>query len=65
VTIQVDVRPDGTPAAVRVVRDDSGHGFAREAQRCAMGKRFLPALDHDGTPIAGTTNSFVVHFQVQ
>jgi periplasmic protein TonB len=64
VPIQVDVRPDGTPAAVRVLRDP-GHGFAREAQRCAMSKRFLPALDHDGSPIAGTTNSFVVHFQLQ
>jgi protein TonB len=64
VPIQVDVRTDGTPVAVRVLRDP-GHGFGRAAQRCAMSKRFLPALDHDGSPIAGTTNSFVVHFQLQ
>lgn len=49
VTLQVDVRPDGTPSSVRVV-DDPGNGFGREARRCAMGKRYEPALDHDGSP---------------
>jgi len=61
VTLQVDVRPDGTPGAVRVV-SDPGNGFGREARRCAMGKRYQTALDHDGNSIAGTTNQFRVHF---
>jgi protein TonB len=61
VMLQVDVRPDGTPASVRVMMDP-GHGFGREALRCAQSKRFPPALDHDGNPIAGTTRPFNVHF---
>ena len=61
VTLQVDVRPDGTPTAVRVL-GDPGNGFGREARRCAMNKRYATALDHDGTAIAGTTKAFRVHF---
>jgi periplasmic protein TonB len=61
VTLQVDVRADGTPAAARVV-GDPGNGFGREAHRCALNKRYATALDHDGNPIAGTTKAFRVHF---
>jgi protein TonB len=61
VTLQVDVRPDGNPSAVRVM-SDPGNGFGREARRCALGKRFSPELDVDGNPIAGTTKPFRVHF---
>jgi protein TonB len=61
VNIQVDVRPDGTPAAVRIL-SDPGNGFGREARRCAMNFRFQTALDHDGNPIAGTSKAFRVHF---
>jgi protein TonB len=61
VTLQVDVRPDGTPAAVRVL-SDPGNGFGREARRCALGKRFVPELDTDGNPVPGTTRPFRVHF---
>jgi protein TonB len=61
VTIQVDVRPDGTPGAVRVL-SDPGNGFGREARRCALGKHFTTALDHDGNSIPGTTRPFRVHF---
>ncbi|MGO9836930.1 MAG: energy transducer TonB [Polyangiaceae bacterium] len=60
VTVQVDVRPDGTPGAVTVV-SDPGNGFGREARRCALGKSFQPALDHDGNAIAGT-KKVKVHF---
>jgi protein TonB len=60
VTMQMDVRADGSPAAVRLM-SDPGNGFGREARRCAMGKRFPPALDHDGIPIAGT-GTVKVHF---
>jgi protein TonB len=61
VMIQVDVRTDGSPAAVKVLTDP-GNGFGREARRCAMNKRYPSALDHDGNPIAGTTKPFWVHF---
>jgi protein TonB len=53
VTIQVDVRADGTASAVRVVTDP-GNGFGREARRCALGMHYLSALDHDGNPIPGS-----------
>jgi periplasmic protein TonB len=61
VTLQVDVKADGTPGAVRVL-GDPGNGFGREARRCALGKRYSTALDHDGTAIPGTTKPFRVHF---
>lgn len=61
VTLQVEVKADGSPGSVRVV-SDPGNGFGREARRCAMGKRYATAQDHDGNPIAGTTNQFRVHF---
>jgi protein TonB len=61
VTLQVDVRADGSPTAARVVADP-GNGFGREARRCAMNKRYSTALDHDGHPIAGPTRPFRVHF---
>jgi protein TonB len=60
VSLQVDVRPDGTPTAVRITRDP-GNGFGREARRCAMNKHYQSGLDHDGNPIAGTA-SMRVHF---
>lgn len=60
VTLQVDLRADGAPQAVRVL-SDPGNGFGREARRCAMGKHFPTALDHDGNPIAGTFKA-KVHF---
>jgi len=53
VTVQVDVRVDGAAGEVRVV-SDPGNGFAREARRCAMAKRYQSALDHDGNPLPGT-----------
>lgn len=61
VTLQVDVKADGTASTVRVL-SDPGNGFGREARRCAMNKRYATALDHDGMAIAGTTKAFRVHF---
>jgi protein TonB len=61
VTLQVDVKADGSASTVRVL-SDPGNGFGREARRCAMNKRYATALDHDGTAIAGTTRAFRVHF---
>ena len=61
VTLQADVKADGSPSAVRVL-SDPGNGFGRQARRCAMNKRYVTALDRDGTPIAGTTKPIRVHF---
>jgi periplasmic protein TonB len=60
VTLQIEVRPDGTPGSVNVIKEP-GNGFGREARRYAMTQRFQPALDRAGNPIAST---FVVkvHF---
>ena len=60
VSLQVDVRPDGTPTAVRITQDP-GSGFGREARRCAMNKHYQSALDHEGSAIAGTWKARV-HF---
>jgi periplasmic protein TonB len=60
VTLQIDVRADGTVSAVRVVADP-GNGFGREARRYALTQHFQPALDHDGNPIPSTLKPRV-HF---
>jgi len=60
VTLQIDIRADGTPAAVRVL-SDPGNGFGREARQYALRQVYVAARDHDGTPIAGTTK-VKVHF---
>lgn len=62
VTIQVKVRPDGSAESVTVVQDP-GHGFGREARKCAMRKKYGNALDADGNPIGGQTKPFRVRFQ--
>jgi hypothetical protein len=45
---------------VRVLADP-GNGFGREAMRCAMQKKYQPALDHDGNAIPGIVRPRV-HF---
>jgi protein TonB len=62
VLIQVRVKPDGSPETVTVVQDP-GHGFGREARKCAMRKKFTPALDIDGNAIPAVTNPFRVRFE--
>lgn len=62
VLIQVRVKPDGNPETVTVVQDP-GHGFGREARKCAMRKKFTSALDADGNAIPATTNPFRVRFE--
>jgi protein TonB len=61
VMLQVDVRADGSPTAVRIL-NDPGNGFGREARRCGMNKRYTTALDHDGNAVDGATRPFRVHF---
>ena len=53
VNIRVEVTSAGTARNV-VVLSDPGHGFAREARRCAMSKVWNPTLDRDGNPVQGT-----------
>lgn len=62
VVIQVKVKPDGSPETVTVVQDP-GHGFGREARKCAMRKKYSQGLDPDGNPLAGTTKPFRVRFE--
>ena len=62
VKVQVSVGANGRPMNVAVL-SDPGHGFAREAQKCAMRESFTPALDRDGTAIPGMTKVLKVHFE--
>jgi hypothetical protein len=59
--IQVDVDASGRAVAAKVLQDP-GSGFGRQAKMCAMRQRFQPALDRSGTPVAGSTKPFRVHF---
>jgi protein TonB len=60
VTLQLELKADGTPQSVKVLAEP-GNGFGREARRCALGKRFGAALDPDGNPIPSTLKT-KVHF---
>lgn len=62
VLIQVRVKADGSPETVTVVQDP-GHGFGREARKCAMRKKYTNALDVDGNAIPAVTNPFRVRFE--
>jgi protein TonB len=61
VTIRAFVSEQGVATRVEVVADP-GHGFGREARRCAMHERYVPALDRDGRPIASITKPIRVRF---
>lgn len=54
VTLRIAVDPSGAPTAIAIAADP-GHGFGREARACALSKRYAPALDREGRPIAGTS----------
>ena len=62
VLIKVHVKPDGSPENVEVVQDP-GHGFGREARKCAMRKKYAPGLDANGNPVASVTKPFRVRFE--
>jgi protein TonB len=62
VMIQVKVKPDGSPENVSVIQDP-GHGFGREARKCAMRKKYSQGLDPEGNAIGGTTKPFRVRFE--
>jgi protein TonB len=52
VGIEVKVSVDGRAENVAVTRDP-GHGFGREARKCALREKYAPALNVDGSPIPG------------
>jgi outer membrane biosynthesis protein TonB len=49
VSLRVEVSLDGKVREARATTDP-GHGFAREARRCALSKRWAPGLDRAGRP---------------
>jgi hypothetical protein len=61
VRAQADVRADGSASAIAIL-DDPGYGFGREARLCALRHTFVPAHGRDGTPTAGPSLPFFVHF---
>lgn len=61
VSIAVSIGADGAAQSVTIAQDP-GHGFAREARKCAMRKKYNAALDVDGKPVAATWKGRV-HFQ--
>jgi protein TonB len=61
VTLRLEVGADGKVTDARATVDP-GHGFAREARRCALRKRFAPALDRAGRP---TGNVLTLNIQFE
>jgi protein TonB len=60
VRVAVTVSAQGKALEVKVIGDTS-FGFGRAAQRCALSKAYIPALDRGGNPIT-TTVPIVVTF---
>jgi protein TonB len=52
VGIEVHVAVDGHAETVAITRDP-GHGFGREAKKCAAREKYSPALNVEGSPIPG------------
>jgi protein TonB len=50
VALRVEVGADGSVVSARST-SDPGYGFAREAKRCALSKRWAAGLDRAGKPI--------------
>ncbi len=53
VNVAVTVSSQGKALDVKVL-GSPGFGFGRAAQRCGLGKTFLPALDREGSPVTTT-----------
>ena len=54
VTLRVEVGADGRVVQASATRDP-GHGFGREARRCALYKRWAPGLDREGRAASSVT----------
>jgi hypothetical protein len=53
VPMRVELDATGHVLHAAVLRDP-GHGFGREAARCVYDKRWVAALDREGSPVAAT-----------
>jgi protein TonB len=62
VTVVVTVAPDGSAKSVRVVDKDPGFGFGQLARRCALRRRYQPALDARGQPVTAPTRPIRIKF---
>ena len=62
VRIVVSVDATGRATKVDIVKDP-GYGFGRLAQKCALRKRYRPALNRAGKPVASTLGPFGVEFR--
>lgn len=63
VTLVVSVDARGRPRSAAVQSEaPSGFGFAAQARQCALARRFEPARDADGEPVAGTTPPLHIRF---
>jgi protein TonB len=62
VKLLIVVRPDGTPQDAKVIADP-GNGFGREARKCALTRRYEPALDREGRAVMGTIPQVNITFQ--
>jgi protein TonB len=61
VSLEIDLRADGSVAAVRVTKDP-GNGFGRQARACALKwPHYQTALDRNGVPVTQTIPARV-HF---
>jgi protein TonB len=61
-TIIVTLSAGGQPTSVRVL-SDPGYGFGEAARRCALSRRYEPALDPDGNAVQSTTPPIIVRFK--
>jgi TonB family protein len=59
VVVKLSVDARGKVDSVQIVRDP-GNGFGREAVACAKSRRFVPATDEQGQPVA---DSFVMRIR--
>lgn len=63
VSIVVNVRPNGTPEAVSILRATPPNvGFERAARSCALTQRYTAGLDRAGQAAGGKTAPFTVRF---
>lgn len=62
VKLLIAVRADGSAQDVKVI-GDPGNGFGREARKCALSRRYEPALDREGKPTAGTIAQVNITFR--
>ena len=53
VGIDVKISVDGRAESVSIT-SDPGHGFGREARKCALREKYDAALNVDGSPVPGT-----------